>query len=134
VGGWQRRGSDRREGTFRLGLGELPLLPPPFSPSSSFCRYELQEKYKENGRHPLVANAKAPPSLYSIPLELLDAIISLLPGKDRFSLSAVSFGVLARISPSLYSGGRLFLGYDQLSRFIAGRVRPFFLNFSHDAF
>jgi len=111
-----------------LGLGELPLLLP-LSPSSfSLLTIFLPtSNYRRSTRIPLVVQGSPTPHQLLLwprfPPELLDIIVDKLSTQDRLRLCAVSFGLLARISPGLFSSSKLVMGYGHLSRFIAGRVR-----------
>ncbi|KAL7417502.1 hypothetical protein BDY24DRAFT_375091 [Mrakia frigida] len=77
-----------------------------------------QEKYK-----PLTPKARtgAPASLESLPVELLDLVISFLPRSDQLTFSRCSLRILTRVVDAVY-GSTLVLDSRNAAAFISARV------------
>ncbi|KAL7417571.1 hypothetical protein BDY24DRAFT_411545 [Mrakia frigida] len=117
------------EGQDRV-IGELTIA----SPSDGFWIWESEKGGREEeGRRlwssekykslPLAVSRSAgpPTSLQSLPNELLDLIVSLLPTSDQLTLSRCSFMLLQIASRPIY-GYRLKLSSKEAASFVSSRI------------
>ncbi|KAL7417665.1 hypothetical protein BDY24DRAFT_437988 [Mrakia frigida] len=84
-------------------------------------------KYKPNQHQPTNLS-EPPPSLATLPLELVDAIVSLLPRTDVLRLCGVSFMLLERASIHIYATRTVAMTSREAASFVLSRLKePFSL-------